>query len=287
LIFTLNPRFETDPISKMFLTSDVNRDDTIIVKLNPEDNKYFPDVLKTEMEYCKRTDFESYKHIWLGEFASCSSESLIPMDSIRVCIGLPMEPQPYLRFAGLDVGATGDPTAMYIREGRRFIALQEWNEPDHHKLKDLVIEFANRHQVSTIIQDATGFGYTFAQMLSSSFGESRVIPVNFAQSATRQGFANKRAEMAMSVREAVMSGIQLPNNNDIIEELSSVRAWRTSSDKWQLESKKDIRSRLGRSTNWLDAIMLSYAIPDIPKSMVNNELQSFNSRVIMSSMWSN
>lgn len=287
LIWTANPRFEQDPFSRTFLINDVKREDTVVVKLIPEDNKFFPDVIKAEMEYCKRTDFEAYRHIWLGEFASSSSESLIQMDAIRACIKRPIEDQPYQVFAGLDIGATGDPTACYIRQGRKFIALKEWNEADHNKLIDYVIDFLNQYSAAMVMPDATGFGYTFAQNLSARYGQDRVVPINFGQSASMGGFANKRAQMAMTVRDAIVMGVSLPDEPTLIEELSTIRAYKTASDRWQIEPKSEIRSRLGRSTNWLDAIMLSYAIPDRTMLNANATMQAFNRISINASAWSN
>jgi len=209
------------------------------------------------------------------------------MDAIRACIKRPIEDQPYQVYAGLDIGATGDPTACYIRKGRKFVALKEWVEADHNKLIDIVIDYLNQYSVDMVMPDATGFGYTFAQNLSARFGSDRVVPINFGQSASMGGFANKRAQMAMTVRDAVVQGISLPDEASLIEELSTVRAYKTSSDRWQIEPKSDIRNRLGRSTNWFDALMLSYAIPD--RAYVNPyaTMQSFNRIAINASSWSN
>ena len=40
---------------------------SIVRKVNYYDNPWFPEVLRQEMEYDKRVDYEKYKHIWEGE----------------------------------------------------------------------------------------------------------------------------------------------------------------------------------------------------------------------------
>lgn len=61
---SFNPTYR-DPVYKTFIETD--RDDTLAKKVNYYDNPFFPDVLRREMEYDKSTDYDKYKHIWLGE----------------------------------------------------------------------------------------------------------------------------------------------------------------------------------------------------------------------------
>jgi phage terminase large subunit len=65
---TFNPRFAKDPMYRIFITN--TPPDAIVKKVNYCDNFYFYEdgnPLPAEMEYCKRTDYEKYRHIWLGE----------------------------------------------------------------------------------------------------------------------------------------------------------------------------------------------------------------------------
>lgn len=72
LWFTWNPRFATDPVDS--LLSDENRPSSaIIVEANFNDNPWFPDVLRAEMEYDRRRDPDKYLHIWLGQYQQSSS----------------------------------------------------------------------------------------------------------------------------------------------------------------------------------------------------------------------
>ena len=71
LWFTYNPRFATDPVDKMFRGGEPPPN-AIIRKVNYNDNEFFPDVLRDEMEWDKRRDPDKYKHIWLGEYQSNS-----------------------------------------------------------------------------------------------------------------------------------------------------------------------------------------------------------------------
>lgn len=59
-----NPQMEDDATYRRFVKNPP--DDSIVVCMNYMDNPWFPDVMKMEMEYCKKTDYNKYEHIWLG-----------------------------------------------------------------------------------------------------------------------------------------------------------------------------------------------------------------------------
>lgn len=75
IIFTWNPRHETDPIEEMF-----GRDDpppnTRLKTVNYIDNPWFPDVLKSEADYDLSRDPEKYNHVWMGGYLR-NSESRV------------------------------------------------------------------------------------------------------------------------------------------------------------------------------------------------------------------
>jgi len=67
LWFNWNPRFPTDPVDAMFRGGEPPPD-SIIREVGFEDNPFFPDVLRQEMEWDKRRDPDKYAHIWLGKY---------------------------------------------------------------------------------------------------------------------------------------------------------------------------------------------------------------------------
>lgn len=67
IIFSWNPDLETDPIDAMFRT-DEPPPGSIVRKVNWQDNPFFPDVLRAEMEYDRRRDIDKYMHVWEGEY---------------------------------------------------------------------------------------------------------------------------------------------------------------------------------------------------------------------------
>lgn len=61
-----NPRNPNDPTYQRFVANPP--DNAIVRKVSWRDNPFFPSVLRDEMERLRKEDFESYQHIWEGEF---------------------------------------------------------------------------------------------------------------------------------------------------------------------------------------------------------------------------
>jgi phage terminase large subunit len=67
LIFTWNPGLPTDPVDAKFCGTSAPPK-TILKLVNWQDNPWFPDVLKEELEFDKRHNYGKYLHIWEGQY---------------------------------------------------------------------------------------------------------------------------------------------------------------------------------------------------------------------------
>lgn len=61
---SLNPLLETDDTYKRFILNPPPN--AAVVKVNWQDNPWFPEVLRIEMEHLKATDEKAYQHVWEG-----------------------------------------------------------------------------------------------------------------------------------------------------------------------------------------------------------------------------
>ena len=72
LIWTWNPDLATDPIDVLFRGTDGAPPASIVREINYPDNPWFPDVLRTEMEFVRGRDIDKFNHIWLGQYRANS-----------------------------------------------------------------------------------------------------------------------------------------------------------------------------------------------------------------------
>lgn len=104
---TFNPDREEDSTYKRFVVNPPPDCKTVLVNYN--DNPFFPDVLRREMEYCKQIDYPRYEHIWLGK-TIMETEAQIFKGKFEI---KEFEAEPYTRFFyGADWGFANDPTAL-------------------------------------------------------------------------------------------------------------------------------------------------------------------------------
>lgn len=62
-----NPEFDTDPVDRMF-RGGTPPPGSIVRQVNYDQNPFFPDVLRQELEWDRARDPDKYAHIWLGEY---------------------------------------------------------------------------------------------------------------------------------------------------------------------------------------------------------------------------
>ena len=95
-----------------------------VVKMNFYDNPFFPEVLRQEMEYMKRVDYDAYLNIWEGQPKKLS-DSIIFKGKYKVDDFEPYNPENDGRlYGGADWGFSSDPFAAlrcFIRGRRLFI----------------------------------------------------------------------------------------------------------------------------------------------------------------------
>jgi phage terminase large subunit len=72
---SFNPHFEDDPTYQRFVKN-ADGDNSILIKANYDSNPFLTEVLKDEMERDKKRDYQSYLHIWEGEFKKTTDTAI-------------------------------------------------------------------------------------------------------------------------------------------------------------------------------------------------------------------
>lgn len=107
LWFGWNPDLETDPID-VLLCGENPPPDSVVLLANYQDNPWFPDVLREEMEYDRSRDPDKYAHIWLGAYRRNSEARVFrnwKIEEFNV-------PDDAILRQGADWGFSVDPTVL-------------------------------------------------------------------------------------------------------------------------------------------------------------------------------
>jgi phage terminase large subunit len=104
-----NPDEPTDPIEVLSQDAENLPGGGVCITANYEDNDYFPDDLRAEMEYDKAHDYEKYLHVWRGGYAERSEKRVFKNLITGVEFETPADAN--FRFGG-DFGFARDPSVL-------------------------------------------------------------------------------------------------------------------------------------------------------------------------------
>ncbi len=163
-----------------------------------------------------------------------------------------------------DIGDTGsDDTVLAMRAGTHIVELVRF--PDGDTMQHAV-RVANRvPKGGSAIIDSIGVGAGVHARVKELLG-GRTSGFVASQGTKRRdksgqmGFINKRAAAWWNMRELLEppSDIALPDDAMLLGELASPRWREAAGGKIQIESKDEIRKRIGRSTDSADAVIMAF-----------------------------
>ena len=203
----------------------------------------------------------------LGEFATSDEDSIISLSYVEAANERWHEwvengKEGKFKCVGVDVGRGGDKSVYAKRFDWAIDELVRSNEKD-------IMPVAGRTKG---IIDKNG-GYAHVDVIGVGAGvvdrlreqDVEVIPFNSSERTTAKdrsgelGFTNKRSAAWWNMREILQTEpIALPPDDLLIGDLTSPK-WRVmSGGKIQVESKDDIKKRIGRSTDDGDAVVMAF-----------------------------
>lgn len=139
--FSWNPRYETDAVDKFF-RGGRPRDDAALVKVNWNDNPWFPEVLRREKNSDYASDPEMAEHVWGGGYEHVSEASyygrLIALAEKEGRIGdFPCDPRRPVKTAW-DIGIDDYTSVWFIQDDGIFPTVVDYYEAANFFAQDIV-----------------------------------------------------------------------------------------------------------------------------------------------------
>jgi hypothetical protein len=177
-----------------------------------------------------------------------------------------------------------DSTILFPRQGLRAYPVVQMRGAKNPEIAGRILLAKQRWAYEMVFVDGTGgFGGGVCDALTQA-GE---IPqeIHFSSKPNDVRYFNRRAEMWMEMAKWVRRGGCLPKDDALMKELTAV-TYTTKDGRFILESKEQIKKRLGFSPDRGDALALTFAFPEMPASMVDNvPLFGFNEQGKTLSDW--
>ena len=198
---------------------------------------------------------------------------LIPKDWVKAAVKRWNTHRPQnipMSAVGVDCAQGGaDSTVLARRYDGWYDTLIEVPGKDTPEGKDIAaLVVKNRRDGATVIVDmGGGYGGATKEQLESNgikvVGYKGTKGTSAVVKGSRIGFPNVRSEAYWAFRDALDpsqpggSKIALPDNQRLISELCTPE-YRYQNNKYKVESKEEVVSRLGRSTDYADAVIMAW-----------------------------
>lgn len=216
-----------------------------------------------------------------GQFPPSSFNTLLGPDDIKEAQDRFLrkhEIEHAARVLGVDVAREGDDASViFPRQGRVAFPPMEMRGASSltgagavgRKWKDWGAD-------ACFIDNTGGFGAGWIDQLVAM--NHRPVGIHFASAANSARYVNKRAEMWFEMAEWVKSGGALPECSELVAELTEPQYF-FHKDQFQMEDKKQIKARLGRSPDFADALALTFAQPVAKPSPLEVQARLFGEPV--------
>ena len=263
LWFSMNRENENDAIWRAIAA---NPDDqTLIVKVNYYDNPFCPDEMKYLAEKCKAENLDDYMHIWEGEPVSLGDYKLFNVKDVREAMIPKMDSSTSPLVIGLDIARAGsDKTVFCLRKGRWVMKFEVIKGYDTVEVADKLTNYITELHPARAFLDLGNSGAGVYDIMKARGFAGIVKGINFGGKAIQPDrYKNKRAEMYATANEWIKQElpVQLPNDDLLFEELTTIERVKVAGDTLQLEDKELFKKRIGRSPDRADAFVLTFAEP--------------------------
>jgi hypothetical protein len=162
---------------------------------------------------------------------------------------------------GVDVARSiaGDRNCLATVRGSRVDSLVTWHSTDTMAVVERVVREVVARGPRQIRADVAGVGAGVVDRLRQLGFDVAAVHFGGAPEDGKR-FKNRRAELFWLLRERMETGeATLPDDDDLVADLSALRYFFTADGRIQLESKDAVRKRIGRSPDRADAIALAFS----------------------------
>jgi hypothetical protein len=211
----------------------------------------------------------------LGEFAADEEDAVIPLAWVEAAIERwhELNDQDKLEDMnvekiGLDVARTGeDATVFSLRSGNTIVSLAKFHKEETMETAGRAAAYLRKYSGDTeVIVDTIGVGAGTYDRLKEDGFKARSFNASEGTDRTDRsgsfGFRNTRSAAWWNMREmldpANKEKVALPPDDELTGDLTAPKYKIISGGKIQIESKDDIKKRLGRSPDCGDSVIQAF-----------------------------
>lgn len=236
------------------------------------DNPHIPENYLASLEQMKKTDPRAYNRFVMGDWDQADDPTqLIKFEWIEQARSV--EPIYGKKWLGVDVARYGDDdTVVAKRDGNALVGVDYHHGLSIDRTTDIVIALMNQGPVDAdhvnvdvvglgagVVDGCRRAGYGVQEVQSG--GKEIQRDIEGAAESSAFHFANLRSQLWWEYREALRTGQACFDVDDhrLVEDLTAPRYTISGERVIKVESKDEIRKRIGRSTDAGDAVVYAWS----------------------------
>ena len=202
-------------------------------------------------------DSDVYRVDILGIPPRQEEGTLIPYEWAKMAVDREIEEDDNCVILGADIGRTGDSSEICIRKGMKVLPIYHFQIADTMQITGHISTKIDEFTPDSSNVDALGIGWGVCDRLRERGYKIRMVNVAEGASMDKK-FFRLRDELWWKLREMFEKKIiSIPDDNELIDQLSTIRYRLDSQGKIKIESKQELKSRGKESPNKADALMLT------------------------------
>ena len=204
-------------------------------------------------------DSANYKARVLGQFPDRNEFGFFPTSAVEAAHSRSIAPDRSFPILGCDIGGGGDANAFALREGGHIRVIEVNYEPDLEKTGQRIVELIDAHDAIAVV-DNVGVG-SVPYGIAKARRPNKVFSCVFGDVAQNpEDYANRKAEVYTGYRDRLIEGtIDLDElDEELTDDMAAINALSDPSGRIKIEHKDQIRRRLHRSTDRLDAVVNTF-----------------------------
>lgn len=198
-------------------------------------------------------------------FVASTEDIVIPFELIQPALTREVIYPKSPKIAGLDVARFGnDRTALIVRRAGEIVHVETWGKTDIVQTASRVMDRFRAKLFDAIAVDSIGIGAGVADILKSNN-----IPVSMVQVSEKpmdpERFDSQRDELWWKLREwfeegacSISRGLMPHQRQALLKDIQDIRFKYSPTGKIRIESKDDMKKRLGFSPDIGDALCLTF-----------------------------
>ena len=216
-----------------------------------------------------------------GQIPRSGTFQFISSEDVEKCMAMKRPASDMLALImGVDLARSGAcQNVITYRQGRHVEPQIKFREPDSMQTVSRIVHAIRERNPDAVFLDGGGLGGPIIDRVKQLVGSELIFEVQSGHVPNdKTRYFNKRAEMWGDLRQAIHEGMELPNDQELKDDLIGPEYFFSAKQQIQLERKEDMLERGLASPDCGDSLALTFAQPVLKEHEEEEDFETVEGR---------